>query len=76
MLSEDEDLLMARRHIAEGQMRIDRQRQLICEMELAGHPTDLAETLLRLLMETLEQMRRHRDYLESCQPGAGGTGGR
>jgi len=58
---------LARRHLAEGRARIARQRELICELEEAGQPTELAEELLRALIETLRQMRAHRDFLERCQ---------
>lgn len=64
-LADRQHLQLARRHIAEGEARVQRLRELIGDLELAGRPTELAESLLRSFIETLEQMRRHRDYLET-----------
>ena len=60
-----EHLELARRHLVEGEARVARQLALISELKAAGHPTGLARELLGSLIETLRQMRAHRDYLEA-----------
>jgi Fe2+ or Zn2+ uptake regulation protein len=56
-------LQMAKRHLAEADARIARQRSLIAELVLRGQPTDLAEQLLESLIATREQMGTHYIYL-------------
>lgn len=57
---------MARRHLAEAEARIARQRALIYDLQAAGHPTDLARQILRSWLDTLRQMKVHEEYLEGC----------
>jgi pyruvate kinase len=61
---EDTDLKLARRHVAEAEVRIEAQRRLIERLEDAGQPTDLAAQLLTSLEDTMVQMRAHCSYLE------------
>lgn len=63
VLQERDHLDLARRHLAEARVRIGNQVQLIERLRAQGHPTDLAESLLKSLLETQEQMRAHRDYI-------------
>jgi hypothetical protein len=58
-----EHLELARRHVAEADARIARQRVLLAELRAQGFPTELAVDLLASLMETARQMRLHYDYL-------------
>lgn len=67
--AEDAELAMARRHVAEGEVRIEAQKDLIGRLEDAGQPTELAEQLLASLEATMAQMRAHRDYLERAARG-------
>lgn len=64
MLQDQEFLKLSRRHLVEADARIARQRRLIDHLLERGHPTELAEQLLKSLIETREQMAAHRDYLE------------
>ena len=57
------DLAMAERHIAEGEAHIARQEQILTSLRSGGHPTDDAETLLRLLNETQAEHCAHRDAI-------------
>ena len=57
------DLELARRHLEEADVRIERQRELVAELHDRGQPTALAHDLLASLIETRRQMRAHYDYL-------------
>jgi hypothetical protein len=63
-------LALARRHVAEAEARIDRQRSLIADMRERGQATEVAEDLLDTLLETTRHMRQHRDYIEDQQSGS------
>ena len=56
-----EDLELARRRLAEAEVRIARQRELLEELRAHGHPTDLAAAFLRSLVETERQMQARYD---------------
>lgn len=55
---------MARRHVAEAEARVTRQRALLRELRRDGYPTQLAEQLLTSLVQTTEMMRAHLHLLE------------
>jgi hypothetical protein len=57
------DLELATRHVTEGKRRIAGQRRLIARLEERGYPTSDARVLLRLYMDTVEQMEIHRDAI-------------
>lgn len=63
MHSRDQDFELACRHLAEADARISNQRRLLAWLESLGHPTELAEQLLKSLIDTRAQMQAHRDYL-------------
>lgn len=58
------DLILARRHVDEAGVRIARQREIIAELQRAGHPTETALDLLHALETTAEQMRVHLGQIE------------
>jgi hypothetical protein len=51
---------MADRHIAECKAHIAYQRELIERAIRAGHPTDVAESALDALEQSLRAFERHR----------------
>ncbi|MGV7031547.1 hypothetical protein [Methylobacterium symbioticum] len=57
---EQADLVLAGRHIAEGEARIARQVLLIAQMDRQGLDTRLARDLLETLEAVLIQWRAHR----------------
>ena len=60
------DLLMADRHIAEGERHIVQQELILTSLRLKGHSTDEAETLLTILNDTQAEHRKHRDAIASA----------
>jgi hypothetical protein len=62
-MAEPGTIAQAEEHIADGEQRIARQRELIAELERDGHDTKEAHGLLETMVKLLEQMQRHRDYL-------------
>lgn len=57
---EREHLILADRHLAEGEQRITEQFALIQRMTRQGYDTAVAEDLLRLLEQTLTVWQEHR----------------
>jgi hypothetical protein len=58
-----EDLATADRHIAESKARVDRQADVAAELDKDGHDTTEAQDLLRVLQESLDAVKSHREYL-------------
>jgi hypothetical protein len=58
-----EHLAIARRHLAEGEARIARQREILYDLYEHGYPTDLAADLLDAMIATMAQMEAHYEYL-------------
>ena len=57
-------LKQANSHIADARLRIRRQRHLIAELsDISSHQTDLAETLLATMLNTLQAMEGHRKFI-------------
>jgi hypothetical protein len=52
---------MAERHVAEGEVRVERQRQIILKMDQDHHlaAATTARALLKTLCRTLDNMRAH-----------------
>jgi hypothetical protein len=68
------DRVLAARHVAEGDRRVARQRDLIEESRRNGHPTRLSELALATMLETLDLMREHLAQIEAdltAQPSQG-----
>jgi len=52
-------LEQARRHVADGERRVDEQRTRVAELARDGHNTESAMRLLTTLERTLDIMREH-----------------
>jgi len=68
----EEHLAMAERHVAEGEVHLLRQRQLVSDLRRSGHDTTESEKFLAQL-EAMQVMHlEHRDRLRlelgSIQP--------
>jgi hypothetical protein len=61
----ESDLALARRHVAEGEERVKRQRDILGRLDTLKLPTSLAKALLDEMVRTLDLMIEHRDQLES-----------
>ena len=60
-MNDDPDLLaLAETHVALGERHVTRQKEIIAQFRLAGHPTALAESLLASFEETLVTHLDHR----------------
>ena len=57
------DLLMAQRHVTEGEMHILSQEAIITDLRLNGADTDFAEKLLAEFQKTLRMHREDRDRI-------------
>lgn len=57
------DLALAEGHVDQGRRHVARQKEIIAELGLAGHPTALAETLLTSFEQTLVTHVEHRDRM-------------
>jgi hypothetical protein len=57
-------LLKAECDIEEGWKRLRNQRELLLELQAAGHDTRQAERLIQLLQSTLLEWERHRVLIE------------
>ena len=60
-----EHLNQARRHVAEGEQRISRQKELIGELRRGGHSTEDAENFLRTLEGLQVSHVQGRDRVEA-----------
>jgi hypothetical protein len=60
---EQEHLRMAEADLAQGEKRIERQRQLIERLAAHGHDVTTAKSILETMYETLEVMKEHRDAI-------------
>ena len=56
-------LALAERHIAEGKIIIDRQRNLIAHLEQGGHDTALSRELLSQFFHTQKSHEEDRERL-------------
>jgi hypothetical protein len=64
-LWQEEHLALAERHVAEGEHRVARQRELVAELERAEHDVADARGLLSQFEELLAMHVEHRDRLRS-----------
>ena len=58
-----EDLATANRHIAESQVRVNCQVELARKLDEGGHDTIEAQDLLRVLQQSLDAFKAHRDQI-------------
>ena len=56
-------LAIADRHIAEGAARIAQQAELARKLDEGGHNTTEAKDLLRVLQQSLDAFKAHRDQI-------------
>jgi hypothetical protein len=57
-------LTLAARYVAEGELRISRQKELIARLNKNGRPTDRAETVLRGYEGSLLQLLNHLEIMQ------------
>jgi hypothetical protein len=64
---QETDLEKARRHVREGEARLERQAVIVSELELAGHEAQatLARQLLKEIRTGLKSQRWHLRYIET-----------
>jgi hypothetical protein len=67
------DVEMARRHVAEAQRRLHRQRVLVTSLAELGHDTEVATQTLAAFEATLQIMREHLALEEWLAPSSAGT---
>jgi hypothetical protein len=60
-----ERLAEAEQHLAQGAVRIERQRRLIAELHRDGRDTTRAEDLLKTFLEIQSMQERDRDQLRA-----------
>jgi len=58
-----QELARAEQHISEFKQRISAQEALVAELERDGHPTKVAQSLLRQFRESLRLAHEHRELL-------------
>jgi hypothetical protein len=61
----EKELQMVRRHVREGEARVQRQREIVMKMWEMGAPTNIAVTLLEAFQDTLRQHKAHLVRLEA-----------
>jgi hypothetical protein len=64
-----EDLILADRHIAEGEMHLVRQEVLFTDLEARGQPTETAQELLGHFRDSLAEHRIHRAAIAAALEG-------
>jgi hypothetical protein len=63
MMAHNEHLAQADRLIADCMNRISRQREIIKTEYEQGLPTEIAESMLRALEESLRALEKHRQFI-------------
>jgi hypothetical protein len=58
--TDETELEMVKRHVAAGRLMLERQRHILADMAVCGHPTEMARNLLAI-MESIQQM--HEEHL-------------
>ena len=58
-----QELAVADRHVADGQARIARQAEILCELDADGQDTTDAQNLLRVLQQSLDAMNADRQQI-------------
>jgi hypothetical protein len=58
-----DDLAVADRDVTEGQERIARQAEVVCELEAQGHDTTEAQNLLLVMQKTLNALNTDRQQI-------------
>ena len=58
-----DELAIADRDVTEGQERIARQAELVCELRADGHDTGNAQNLLGVMQQSLDAVTAHRQQI-------------
>jgi hypothetical protein len=58
-----DELAIADRDVTEGQERIARQAEVVCELRADGHDTSDAQNLLRVMQQSLDAVTAHRQQI-------------
>jgi hypothetical protein len=58
-----DELAIADRAITEGHERMGRQAEVVCELEAEGHDTTDARNLLRVMQQSLDAVKTHRQQI-------------
>lgn len=64
LVSELAELELAREQVADLEMRVDRQRALLCELEESDQSTETATALLEVMEDALEGFEHHARLIE------------
>ena len=68
-MDSESELMMASRHVAEGQRIVARQKAMIAKLKPAGHSTLDHEQTLRVFESTLRIFEEHeRQLRQNCGP--------
>ena len=67
MIQGESELQMVERHIRDGERHVANQREIVAHLSSLGHPTELAQRVLRNLEELLAMHRRHLDHIQDEQ---------
>src|SRR5882724_2760560 len=59
-------LALARQHVEDGRRRVAEQRDRVARMMAAGQDAGQAESLLRVMLDILAKMERHREAIEAA----------
>ena len=60
-------LTLAIKHVADGEMRVTRQRETIDRLDGLGHPIALAGELLDTMLVSLRHMIEDRDHIQKLR---------
>jgi hypothetical protein len=58
-----DELAIADRDMTEGQERIARQAEVVCELRADGHDTSDAQNLLGVMQQSLDAVTAHRQQI-------------
>lgn len=61
------ELQLAQQHVREAEAHVERQIQIVGQLQRDGHPTLEAEQLLKVFEETLESQRAGLKELQAAQ---------
>ena len=58
-----DELAIADRDVTEGQERIARQAEVVCELRADGHDASDAQNLLRVMQQSFDAVTAHRQQI-------------
>jgi hypothetical protein len=65
MSHEHEHYVLAKRHVADAEARVARQREIIAARHAAGSDTSAAQRLLDTMLQSLDRTREHLRMIEA-----------